>query len=155
MEEIKEKQIHQGRNVSIRRNHKGLSQEALSMMLKIDPRKLSAIEKQPIVEDSVLNQIAEKLDTDINWFKTYDPDSIPSYGINIDADSNNDSAMANTNVAKGDYTYINNPVDDLMKVTDKALAIQEASHKKEIELMNANFALKLENELLKQKAKND
>lgn len=154
MEEIKEKQIHQGRNIGIRRNHKGLSQEALSMMLKIDPRKLSAIEKQPIVEDSVLNQIAEKLDTDINWFKTYDPDSIPCYGINIDADSNNDSAMSMANV-KGDYTYINNPVDELIKATNKALAIQEASHKKEIELMNANFALKLENELLKQKAKND
>lgn len=153
MEEIKEKQIHQGRNIGIRRNHKGLSQEALSMMLKIDPRKLSAIEKQPIVEDSVLNQIAEKLDTDINWFKTYDPDSIPSYNFNIDTNTNNDSAMAN--VVKGDYTYINNPIDDLIKVTDKALAIQEASHKKEIELMNAVFELRLENELLKQKAKND
>lgn len=63
--------------------------------------------------------------------------------------------MANASLHKGDITYINNPVDDLMKVTDKALAIQEASHKKEIELMNAIFALKLENELLKQKAKND
>lgn len=155
MEEIKEKQIHQGRNIGIRRNHKGLSQEALSMMLKIDPRKLSAIEKQPIVEDSVLNQIAEKLDTDINWFKTYDPDSIPCYVFTIDTNTNNDSPMANANLQKGDITYINNPVDDLMKVTDKALAIQEASHKKEIELMNANFALKLENELLKQKVKND
>lgn len=153
MEVTKEKQIHQGRNVSIRRNHKGLSQEALSMMLAIDPRKLSAIEKQPIVEDKILNQIAEKLDTDINWFKTYDPDSIPSYGIKIDADQNNDSAMSM--MQKGDYTYINNPVDEIIKATNKALAIQDASHKKEIELMNTIFELRLEIELLKQKAKKD
>ena len=160
MVETNEKTINQGLNVRLRRTSKMMSQSDLSDLMNISAQKLSNIEKKTVIDDETLNLIAEKLDTDVNWFKTFDPNGLEGYGsTNItNTFSPNDSpqTVAPTDSAQvqeqfGSNTIIKNPIKELMELTQIAVAKIEEHHKKEIEMKEKIFALQLENALLKQK----
>lgn len=43
------------------------------------PQWLSKVEEMRTIDDQLLDKIAKALDTDVNWFKMHDIDTIPTY----------------------------------------------------------------------------
>lgn len=153
MAQITDKKIHQGTNVKIRRTVKNYTQEYLAELIGISQKNLSDIEKQSTIDDEMLNKIAKALDTDVQWFKLNDPDNVGRYNITT---ITNNSSETSSPTYQGQFgnaetsTIINNSLHEMMKVTEKALAMQRKNFEREMELKEEIFKLKLENILLKQ-----
>lgn len=142
---------HQGLNILIRRTTKRFTLEQLSEKVGISKQRLSEIEKLDIIDDAILDRIAKGLDTDINWFKNYDPiNEVDTY---IDHSTNTSTASENAqqnNMTGGNNTTVNYPIDEGIKLIDRALALQKELHEKEILLLKDNFELRLKIALLEQ-----
>lgn len=134
MDTVKEKKIHQGGNVRRRRNDKGYTQEYMSEMTGIPLRKFTEIESSEEIDDKTLDKIAKVLDTDINWFKSFDPINDVAVYNNHAASTNTSTETSTQNNNQGDVT-IYYPIDEVIKVTDKALALQKDRYESETVLL--------------------
>lgn len=128
--------VHQGVNVRIRRVTRRLTQNDLAEVLGFTPQRLSDVEKMKVIESSLLDKIAKALDTDVEWFKTYDPENdIKAYVDNsTNTISDNQNVIGNNSNVKSE-TINNYPVEEIIKVTNEALALQDKHYKQQLALV--------------------
>ncbi|MDH7463531.1 helix-turn-helix transcriptional regulator [Chitinophagaceae bacterium 26-R-25] len=112
-----EKTIHHGRNIKRFREVFGLKQEGLAYELgdDWDQRKVSALEQKEVVDDKILELVANALKVPSEAIKNFDADAAVSY-INTFQDS-----------SKGDFNYQCNfnPLDKLVELFDENKKLYE------------------------------
>lgn len=81
---------HIGRKISKIRELKGIKQEELARLLNISQQAISRLENKHVIEDDLLNKIAEKLDLSVEGIKQFCPEatinSINQKGGNVYVD---------------------------------------------------------------------
>jgi transcriptional regulator with XRE-family HTH domain len=112
-----EKTIHHGRNIKRFREVFGLKQEGLAYELgdDWDQRKVSALEQKEVVDESILQLVANALKVPAEAIKNFDADAAVSY-INTFQDS-----------SKGDFNYQCNfnPLDKLVDLFEENKKLYE------------------------------
>ncbi|WP_051697962.1 helix-turn-helix domain-containing protein [Prevotella sp. 10(H)] len=153
----RKKIIHQGRNVKIVRESKGLYQKDLGYKINKEQSDISKIENKEIIEEDLLEQIALALEVPVEFLKNFDLEgATKAYYNTTTVNSENSRDMVNN---QGTIFY---PVDELTSLSEKFLNMQKEHyekeqmlannfHQKEIELSTEIALLKQELNLLKNK----
>ncbi|MCL1677332.1 helix-turn-helix domain-containing protein [Elizabethkingia meningoseptica] len=121
-----EHKIHQGRNVKRFREMLGIKQEALAFDIGGDwnQKKVSLLEQKEVIEDALLQQIAEVLKIPVEAFQNFDEEQ----AINIISSTFNDNAI-------GVIVNNNNPVDKIIQLHEEKIALYERMLKEKDEMM--------------------
>lgn len=126
-----EHKIHQGRNVKRFREMLGIKQEALAFDIGGDwnQKKVSLLEQKEVIEDSLLQQIAEVLKIPVEAIQNFDEEQ----AVNI---------IANTfNIEKDAYignsqpTFNINPVEEIKKLHEEKITLYERMLKEKDDMM--------------------
>lgn len=143
----KKNTVHQGRNVRIAREFKGLSQESLGFYLNKQQSEISKIENQAIVNDEMLNQIALALDVSPDFLKSFDLEDVVRNYNNSSSYLFNDEAHDNKSEQDQiENQYIYYPIDQFKDFANDTLKMQK-------ELLEEKHQIDKENALLKQEIK--
>lgn len=136
--------IHQGRNVRLVRQFKGLSQEALAYMLNKQQSEISNIESQVNLDDEILEQIALALDVSADFLKSFDFEETAKNYYNQSTNTINaaENSHDEVNLNQGEQNYYFS-IEKFNELNDKFLKLQK-------ELLEENHVLDKENALLKQ-----
>ena len=125
MDKENEVKIHQGRNIRFFRNARNLKQEDFAERIGIKQPVMTKIEKQSIIEESMLLKCAEVLGISVDMLKEFNPEKMfDSYTYHIDKIQNSngggfslrDCTNANTN---------NYPIEKLMELHHKNTELYE------------------------------
>ena len=152
----KKKIIHQGRNVKIVRQSRGMYQKELAERLNKEQSEMSRIESLEIIGDELLNQIALVLEVPIDFLKNFDlienADTYNNTQTNNTINSAENSQDMLNQIQGEQENIVNNnfPLADYKELTEKTMAVQEEYHQKEMQLLEEKYALDKENALLKQ-----
>ncbi|HFK5507937.1 helix-turn-helix domain-containing protein [Elizabethkingia anophelis] len=121
-----EHKIHQGRNVKRFREMLGIKQEALAFDIGGDwnQKKVSLLEQKEVIEDVLLQQIAEVLKIPVEAIQNFDEEQ----AINIISSTFNDNAI-------GVIVNNNNPVDKIIQLHEEKIALYERMLKEKDEMM--------------------
>ncbi|MCT3727281.1 helix-turn-helix transcriptional regulator [Elizabethkingia anophelis] len=121
-----EHKIHQGRNVKRFREMLGIKQEALAFDIGGDwnQKKVSLLEQKEVIEDALLQQIAEVLKIPVEAIQNFDEEQ----AINIISSTFNDNAI-------GVIVNNNNPVDKIIQLHEEKIALYERMLKEKDEMM--------------------
>ena len=121
-----EKTIHQGRNVKRFREMLGIKQEGLAYQLGDDwnQQRISALEQKEVIDDPLLQQVAELLKVPAEAIKNFDEDAAVNIISNTFTDFK-DNAIANANHC----TF--NPIDKIVELYDALVK----SEKEKVELL--------------------
>ncbi|HIB8181303.1 TPA: helix-turn-helix domain-containing protein [Elizabethkingia anophelis] len=121
-----EHKIHQGRNVKRFREMLGIKQEALAFDIGGDwnQKKVSLLEQKEVIEDTLLQQIAEVLKIPVEAIQNFDEEQ----AINIISSTFNDNAI-------GVIVNNNNPVDKIIQLHEEKIALYERMLKEKDEMM--------------------
>jgi transcriptional regulator with XRE-family HTH domain len=113
------KNIHQGRNVKRFREMLGLKQEALAIALgeEWSQKRVSLLEQKEVIEDDILNQVAEILKVPVEAFKNFTEEA----AINIISSTLHDNAGSINN----NCTLTFNPVDKWLEVIEENKKLYE------------------------------
>lgn len=124
-----EHKIHQGRNVKRFREMLGIKQEALAFDIGGDwnQKKVSLLEQKEVIEDSLLQQIAEVLKIPVEAIQNFDEEQ----AINIIANTFHDEAF----IGNSGGTYHINPIEKIVQLHDEKIALYERMLKEKDEMM--------------------
>lgn len=114
--------VHQGHNVRIAREVKGIKQEVLAEQMKTTQPTISKHENSRIVEDGWLEKYAEALGVSIDFLKTWE-ENAKTIVFESNVVNNQDNAGTNTHVG---YTNDNNnamlnPLDKVTELYERLL----------------------------------
>ena len=100
----------------------GIKQEALAFDLGDDwsQRKISILEQKEVIEDVLLEQVAQILKVPVDAIKNFDEE----HAVNIIANTFNDDASAFSSIHNYKCTF--NPLDKLMEQVEKNEKLYEA-----------------------------
>ncbi|AMR43101.1 helix-turn-helix transcriptional regulator [Elizabethkingia anophelis] len=126
-----EHKIHQGRNVKRFREMLGIKQEALAFDIGGDwnQKKVSLLEQKEVIEDSLLQQIAEVLKIPVEAIQNFDEEqavNIISNTFNIEKDAYIGNSRPTFNI---------NPVEEIKKLHEEKIALYERMLKEKDEMM--------------------
>lgn len=120
---------HQGRNAQRIRVYLGIKQEVLAQELGLSQPQISVIEKQPVIEESLLLRIANVLGVNPELIKKFNVDraiyNISHYKDSTIHGSNNGSGTANQQF---------NPIDKVVELYERLLT----SEREKLELLLSN-----------------
>jgi transcriptional regulator with XRE-family HTH domain len=121
------KTVHHGKNIKRIREILGVKQEALAATLgeEWSQRRISVLEDREVIEQSLLEQIAEALKVPVDAIKNFNDEAV--YNIIGNTLTNND------NVAFFQYNPVFNPVDKWLEALDENKKLYEALLKSERE----------------------
>ncbi|MCT4136030.1 helix-turn-helix transcriptional regulator [Elizabethkingia anophelis] len=121
-----EHKIHQGRNVKRFREMLGIKQEALAFDIGGDwnQKKVSLLEQKEVIEDALLQQIAEVLKIPVEAIQNFDEEQ----AVNIISSTFNDNAI-------GVIVNNNNPVDKIIQLHEEKIALYERMLKEKDDMM--------------------
>jgi transcriptional regulator with XRE-family HTH domain len=121
------KTIHHGKNVKRIREILGVKQEGLAASLGEDwnQRKISVLEDKEVIEQTLLEQVAEALKVPVEAIKNFSEEAT----INIIANTFQDESSAYTY----NYKCVFNPFDKWVETVDKNEKLYEALLKSERE----------------------
>lgn len=140
----KKKIIHQGRNIKITRESKGLYQRDLADKLNKQQSDISKIESLETIEDGLLKQIALALDAPIEFLKNFDLESATlAYNNHSNITFTETSRFNEVNQVQKQEITNNFPIEQFSEYTRKFLDMQK-------ELLEEKHQLDKENALLKQ-----
>ncbi|MCT3647058.1 helix-turn-helix transcriptional regulator [Elizabethkingia anophelis] len=124
-----EHKIHQGRNVKRFREMLGIKQEALAFDIGGDwnQKKVSLLEQKEVIEDSLLQQIAEVLKIPVEAIRNFDEQQV----VNI---ISNTVTTVNDN-AIGVIVNNNNPVGKIIQLHEEKMELYERMLKEKDEMM--------------------
>lgn len=124
-----EHKIHQGRNVKRFREMLGIKQEALAFDIGGDwnQKKVSLLEQKEVIEDSLLQQIAEVLKIPVEAIQNFDEQQV----VNI---ISNTVTTVNDN-AIGVIVNNNNPVGKIIQLHEEKMELYERMLKEKDEMM--------------------
>ncbi|WPU98369.1 helix-turn-helix transcriptional regulator [Mucilaginibacter sp. cycad4] len=108
------KNIHQGRNIKRFREMLGLKQDALAIALgeEWSQKRVSLLEQKEVIEDGLLNQIAEILKVPVEAIKNLDD----SKAVNIIANTFNDEAVAYSQYYKCTFNPMEKWLESLVEI---------------------------------------
>ncbi|MCT4286234.1 helix-turn-helix transcriptional regulator [Elizabethkingia anophelis] len=126
-----EHKIHQGRNVKRFREMLGIKQEALAFDIGGDwnQKKVSLLEQKEVIEDSLLQQIAEVLKIPVEAIQNFDEEqavNIISNTFNIEKDAY---------IGNSQPTFNINPIEEIKKLHEEKIALYERMLKEKDEMM--------------------
>jgi transcriptional regulator with XRE-family HTH domain len=127
------KKIHHGRNIKRFRELFGIKQEALAIDLGPDwsQKKVSRLEENEVVEDEVLDQIAEILKVPVAAIKNFTEEAAVNYFNTF-----HEGSVSHLIAYNG--TYNNNPIDKINELIKKTEDLYErllAAEKEKVELL--------------------
>ncbi|AQX06682.1 transcriptional regulator [Elizabethkingia meningoseptica] len=125
-----EHKIHQGRNVKRFREMLGIKQEALAFDIGGDwnQKKVSLLEQKEIIEDSLLQQIADVLKIPVEAIQNFDEEQ----AVNIISNTFGEHAFSNS----FNYGTINfHPIEKIVQLYDEKIALYERMLKEKDEMM--------------------
>ncbi|MCT4236528.1 helix-turn-helix transcriptional regulator [Elizabethkingia anophelis] len=124
-----EHKIHQGRNVKRFREMLGIKQEALAFDIGGDwnQKKVSLLEQKEVIEDALLQQIAEVLKIPVEAIRNFDEQQV----VNI---ISNTVTTVNDN-AIGVIVNNNNPVGKIIQLHEEKMELYERMLKEKDEMM--------------------
>ncbi|AQX85711.1 helix-turn-helix transcriptional regulator [Elizabethkingia bruuniana] len=124
-----EHKIHQGRNVKRFREMLGIKQEALAFDIGGDwnQKKVSLLEQKEVIEDSLLQQIAEVLKIPVEAIQNFDEQQV----VNI---ISNTVTTVNDN-AIGVIVNNNNPIEKIIQLHEEKMELYERMLKEKDEMM--------------------
>lgn len=125
-----EHKIHQGRNVKRFREMLGIKQEALAFDIGGDwnQKKVSLLEQKEVIEDTLLQQIAEVLKIPVEAIQNFDEEqavNIISNTFNIEKDAY---------IGNSQPTFNINPVEEIKKLHEEKIALYERMLKEKDEM---------------------
>src|ERR1700754_4781008 len=105
------KNIHQGRNVKRFREMLGLKHEALAIALgeEWNQKRVSLLEQKEIIEDNILNQVAEILKVPVDAIKSFTEEAV----FNIIGNTYHDASSS------VQYQCTFNPIDKLIDLFEE------------------------------------
>ncbi|AKH93617.1 helix-turn-helix domain-containing protein [Elizabethkingia anophelis] len=126
-----EHKIHQGRNVKRFREMLGIKQEALAFDIGGDwnQKKVSLLEQKEVIEDALLQQIAEVLKIPVEAIQNFDEEqavNIISNTFNIEKDAY---------IGNSQPTFNINPVEEIKKLHEEKIALYERMLKEKDDMM--------------------
>ncbi|KFC35509.1 helix-turn-helix transcriptional regulator [Elizabethkingia anophelis] len=121
-----EHKIHQGRNVKRFREMLGIKQEALAFDIGGDwnQKKVSLLEQKEVIEDALLQKIAEVLKIPVEAIQNFDEEQ----AINIISSTFNDNAI-------GVIVNNNNPIEKIIQFHEEKIELYERMLKEKDEMM--------------------
>ncbi|MCT4139882.1 helix-turn-helix transcriptional regulator [Elizabethkingia anophelis] len=124
-----EHKIHQGRNVKRFREMLGIKQEALAFDIGGDwnQKKVSLLEQKEVIEDALLQQIAEVLKIPVEAIRNFDEQQV----VNI---ISNTVTTVNDN-AIGVIVNNNNPVGKIIQLHEEKMELYERMLKEKDDMM--------------------
>lgn len=125
--------VNHGENVRHYRTMKGYSQEYMATQLKISQPKYSEIERESVIDEKYLIDIAKILNLGIEWLN-----EIPIHRgtTSYHQDGNGNTNFQNT----GDVNYnINNPVEQVKEAYQDTIRIVKESYEKSLSDKNATI----------------
>lgn len=88
------KKINQGENIALARRWKKLSQFDLAVLTKMHQTEISTLEKQELIEPSILDKISKAMTIPVDFFTDFDmEDAVKSY---TNTNTNNITAAENS-----------------------------------------------------------
>ena len=126
-----EHKIHQGRNVKRFREMLGIKQEALAFDIGGDwnQKKVSLLEQKEVIEDALLQQIAEVLKIPIEAIQNFDEEQ----AVNIISNTFTASDNATGFIYNHYPTF--NPIDKIIQLYEEKTALYERMLKEKDEMM--------------------
>ncbi|WP_411898416.1 helix-turn-helix domain-containing protein [Elizabethkingia occulta] len=126
-----EHKIHQGRNVKRFREMLGIKQEALAFDIGGDwnQKKVSLLEQKEIIEDALLQKIAEVLKIPVEAIQNFDEEqavNIISNTFNIEKDAY---------IGNSQPTFNINPIEEIKKLHEEKIELYERMLKEKDEMM--------------------
>ncbi|WP_407494806.1 helix-turn-helix domain-containing protein [Elizabethkingia anophelis] len=126
-----EHKIHQGRNVKRFREMLGIKQEALAFDIGGDwnQKKVSLLEQKEVIEDALLQQIAEVLKIPVEAIQNFDEEqavNIISNTFNIEKDAY---------IGNSQPTFNINPVEEIKKLHEEKISLYERMLKEKDDMM--------------------
>ncbi|HAY3540729.1 helix-turn-helix domain-containing protein [Elizabethkingia anophelis] len=125
-----EHKIHQGRNVKRFREMLGIKQEALAFDIGGDwnQKKVSLLEQKEVIEDSLLQQIAEVLKIPVEAIQNFDEEQ----AVNIISNTFGEHAFSNS----FNYGTINfHPIEKIVQLYDEKIELYERMLKEKDDMM--------------------
>ncbi|OBS14815.1 transcriptional regulator [Elizabethkingia miricola] len=125
-----EHKIHQGRNVKRFREMLGIKQEALAFDIGGDwnQKKVSLLEQKEVIENSLLQQIAEVLKIPVEAIQNFDEEQ----AVNIISNTFGEHAFSNS----FNYGTINfHPIEKIVQLYDEKIELYERILKEKDEMM--------------------
>lgn len=126
-----EHKIHQGRNVKRFREMLGIKQEALAFDIGGDwnQKKVSLLEQKEVIEDSLLQQIAEVLKIPVEAIQNFDEEQ----AVNIISNTFTASDNATGFIYNHYPTF--NPIDKIIQLYEEKTALYERMLKEKDDMM--------------------
>ncbi|PXV67975.1 helix-turn-helix protein [Dysgonomonas alginatilytica] len=135
----KRKKINHGRNLRIARTSMDITQEDLAFRVNMSQSKVSALELEEVIDDSVLDKFATALNVPVNFLKNFEPEEvINSYNV-----YENEFSMTHAENSQGDIMgqkivereeNIYNPLDKVSELYERLLKEKD----KQIEELKVN-----------------
>ncbi|MCT3703925.1 helix-turn-helix transcriptional regulator [Elizabethkingia anophelis] len=125
-----EHKIHQGRNVKRFREMLGIKQEALAFDIGGDwnQKKVSLLEQKEVIEDALLQQIAEVLKIPVEAIQNFDEEQ----AVNIISNTFDNGAFLNMGHTP---TFNINPIEEIKKLHEEKMELYERMLKEKDEIM--------------------
>ena len=125
MDENSNVKVHQGRNIRFFRNAKNLKQEDFAEQIGVKQPLVTKIEKQEIIEETMLLKCAEVLGISVDILKEFDPEKMfDTFTYHIDKIQNTNGAIS---ISKDGSTPTNYyyPLEKLMELHYKNAELYE------------------------------
>lgn len=130
--EIVNRKVHQGYNISMARARKNMKQTSMADQLGISQQRLSQMEGQKVVRDEILEKIAEITGVSVEELKTIEqPMSVYIENNNTITDSSNIGSIGDS-IEGYTQTYNTNPLDKITELYERLLK-EEKDRVKELE----------------------
>lgn len=125
--DTKKKNIHQGRNLKLARNWKGISQEVLAYNLQLSQKQISEIETKEFINDELLSKISLALEVPLDFLKSFELDDIMKHYqvtdntfTNTSAENSKDVIIQGVVEEQNNHHY-NYPIEDIKELYNKLL----------------------------------
>lgn len=130
--EVVNKRVHQGYNISMARARSGMKQSTMAEQLGLCQQRLSQLEGQRVVRDEILEKISELTGVSVEELKTIEqPMSVYIENNNTITDSSNIGSIGDS-IEGYTQTYNVNPLDKITELYERLLK-EEKARVKELE----------------------
>lgn len=120
------KKIHHGRNIKRLREMLGIKQEAIAMELNITQQAVSGLEQKEIIDNTILEEIAQIMHIPVEAIKNMTEDTTYNYINTFNDEVTNHNGFYNFNCSF-------NPIDKIVELYNEKIELYERMLKTEKE----------------------
>lgn len=112
------KKIHHGRNIKRLREMLGIKQEAIAMELNITQQAVSGLEQKEVIDNSILDEIAQIMNIPVEAIKNMTEDTTYNYINTFNDEVTNHNGFYNFNCSF-------NPIDKIVELYNEKIELYE------------------------------